>query len=313
VGILNIYGNGLSILKLTIAFNIIYICVVSYKPSMQKVLLLVFLCWTFTNSFGQKNPTKIYGTVPINNFSSMDATEVTINEWISFIINNNFNTALFPDSLSISNSTRVLFNDLKKGKDFEYIEIIDNSKFLRENYGSRGFRVTKKFKNLVDADTNYFSIYNPIVGISFAQAQKFCKWREAVVNKTKAVKIKITLPSIEIYKKVNLNKDSLCKAELNCDSCSGYQLNYSHKKCTLSAKHKEIITQGEGLLRVDSYWPSILGLYNIQGNAAEMTSIEGIAVGGSFRHFAADSYSDKTQSYSKEEDWLVFRCLVTLQ
>ena len=62
-----------------------------YKPSMQKVLLvLTFLWWTVSNLFGQKNPTKIYGTVPIDNVSSMDATEVTINEWIHFIINSNF-------------------------------------------------------------------------------------------------------------------------------------------------------------------------------------------------------------------------------
>lgn len=281
---------------------------------MQKVLLsLAFICWTLTNSFGQKNPTKIYGTVSIDNISSMDATEVTIKEWIFFIINNNFENDLFPNPSSVSNSTRQLFDDLKKQKDFEYIEITDNGSLLKENYGSKGFRVTKKFKSLTEADTNYFSINIPIVGISFAQAQKFCEWREAVVNKTKVVKVDIKLPSIEIYKKVNVNKDSLCKAELHCDSCSGYQLNYSHNKCTITAKHKDFVTQGQGLLRADCYWPSILGLYNIQGNVSEMTSTEGVSFGGSFRHFAIDSYSNKTQTYNIAEDWLGFRCLITLQ
>ncbi|MFN8306133.1 MAG: hypothetical protein U0T79_05130 [Ferruginibacter sp.] len=115
---------------------------------MQKVLLtLAFLCWTITNLFGQKNPTKLYGTVPIDNISSMDATEVTINEWFLFVINNNFNPDFFPNSSCISNSTKTLFDDLKKGKDFEYIEIINNSGLLKENYGSRGFKVTKKLKS----------------------------------------------------------------------------------------------------------------------------------------------------------------------
>jgi formylglycine-generating enzyme required for sulfatase activity len=285
-----------------------------YKPFMQKVLLIAsFLCSTLPNLFGQKNPTKIYGTVAIDNSSSMDATEVTITEWIYFIVNNNFNADFFPNSLSVSNSTRILFDDLKKGKDFEYIEITNNNGLLKENYGSKGFRLTKKFETTSETDTNYFSTNIPIVGISFTQAKAFCEWRETVINKTKMTKVRISLPSIEAYKKVNANKDSLCKPELNCDSCSGYQLNFSHNTCAFIIKKKELATQGKGLLRADSYWPSILGLYNIQGNAAEMTSTEGIAVGGSFRHFAIDSYSDKTQKYYKAEDWLGFRCLVTLQ
>lgn len=58
----------------------------SYKASMQKVLLtLAFFCRTLTNLFGQKKPTKIYGTVPIDSVSSMDATEATVNEWIHFL------------------------------------------------------------------------------------------------------------------------------------------------------------------------------------------------------------------------------------
>ena len=44
-----------------------------------------------------------------------------------------------------------------------------------------------------------------------------------------------------------------------------------------------------------------------------MTAPEGITVGGSFRHFAIDSYNNKTQTYGKAEEWLGFRCLITLQ
>jgi formylglycine-generating enzyme required for sulfatase activity len=282
---------------------------------MHKLLLATLFLLTLPELFGQKNPTEIYGTVPIDNTSSMDATEVTINEWIHFIINSNFNSDYFPNPASISNSTRLLFEDLKKQQNFEYIEIIGNSRVLKLNYGAIGFKITKKFRTLVEMDTNYFSINIPIVGISFMQAQKFCEWREAVVNKSKAVKIKVALPSIDVYKKVNINKDSLCKSELNCGVCKGYQINYLHPKCSPSTKKNKSLfeTQGQGLLRVDSYWPSVLGLYNIQGNAAEMTSKEGIAVGGSFRHFANQSYNDQTQAYQKAEDWLGFRCLITLQ
>jgi formylglycine-generating enzyme required for sulfatase activity len=283
---------------------------------MKKTLLILSILWLgHIEMYGQKNPTSIYGTVPIDNTSSMDATEVTINEWIQFVINNDFNKDYFPNSTIISNLSKLLFEDLKKQKDFEFIEVIKNFGLLRENYGSKGFKVTKKFKSIIEADTNYFSINNPIVGISFWQAQKFCEWREELVNRTKAIKIKVTLPSFEIYKKVNVNKDSLCKAELNCPNCQGYQINYLHQKCVpTSRKNKQLFAnQGQNLLRADVYWPSILGLYNIQGNASEMTSEEGVAVGGSFRNYAKESYSDQVQNYKKEEDWLGFRCIITLQ
>lgn len=282
---------------------------------MQKVILTIaFLYWTLSYLHGQKDPTqRIYMTVPIDDVTRMDITEVTIAQWVYFIINNNFNPDHFPDTSSISYSARTFFDDLKEGPNFQYIEVVNNKGLLKDNYGINGFRLTKKFKDIEDADTNYFSISIPIVGISFEQAKAFCKWRESTVNKSRDVKIRVTLPSIEIYKKVNPNKDSLCKAELNCDSCSNYQFNYLHSKCTLSAKHKDNVTQGQGLLRADSYWPTILGLYNIQGNASEMTFTEGVAVGGSFRHFASESNSDKAQTYKKPEDWLGFRCLITIQ
>ncbi len=278
-----------------------------YKPSMQKTLLtLAFLCWILTHSFGQKNPTKLYGTVPIDDVSSMDATEVTINEWFLFIINNNFNSDFFPTSSSISNSTRLLFDDLKKGKDFEYIEIINNPNLLKENYGSKGFRITRKFKELTEADTNYFSINIPVVGISYAQAKAFCEWRENVVNKYKPIKVKVSLPAIEVYEKIIENKDSI-----NAQNC--YLQNSLNCNCLVVKKTKDYKSQGKSLMRADAYWPSLLGLYCLQGNASEMTDIEGIAMGGSFRDYARQSFRDMKQKYTKPEDWLGFRCLITIK
>jgi len=274
---------------------------------MQKALLtLTLFCWTLTNSFGQKNPTKIYGTVSIDNNSSMDATEVTITEWIYFIINNDFNKNFFPDSSGVSNTTRLLFDDLKKQGDFDFIEIVNNTGTLKENYGTRGFKLTKKFNTIVDSDTNFFSINIPIVGISYTQAIAFCEWRETVVNKTKLVKVNITLPSIEVYEKVIENRDSINRK--NC-----YLQNSLNCNCPEVRKTKANLSQGKYLMRADNYWPSHLGLYCLQGNASEMTSVEGIAMGGSFRDFARQSYKDQKQRYTKPEDWLGFRCLVTLK
>ena len=66
-------------------------------------------------------------------------------------------------------------------------------------------------------------------------------------------------------------------------------------------------------MRVDSYWPNDLGFYNLQGNASEMTNTKGIAIGGSFRHYAIESLNTKKQEYNQPEDWLGFRYMITNQ
>jgi formylglycine-generating enzyme required for sulfatase activity len=279
----------------------------------QMVFFVSFMLVNQTELFAQKNPTEIHGTVSIDYNISMDATEVTIEEWVYFIINNDFNIEYFPNQSSISKNARIFFSDLQKQKDFEYIEVVENSKALRENYGQYGFKTTKKYKDLMESDTIYFSTDMPIVGISFKQAKKFCEWREGVINKSKTTKINVNLPTLKDYNKVNENKDSLCRSD--CPVCKGYQINYSHVKCIPTGNWNKLQfeTQGQGLMSAKSYWPSSIGLYNIQGNAAEMTSIEGVAAGGSFRHFAKQSFKNKTQQYTKEEDWLGFRCIISLK
>jgi hypothetical protein len=50
-------------------------------------------------------------------------------------------------------------------------------------------------------------------------------------------------------------------------------------------------------------------LYNLRGNAAEMTSEKGIAFGGSYLHRANCSYVNDFQKYESSEEWLGFRCV----
>jgi hypothetical protein len=134
----------------------------------------------------------------------------------------------------------------------------------------------------------------------------FCQWKENLINSSQATKITVSLPSVDIYKRVITNKDSL-----NSKNCAQY--NSINCNCISESKKDHNKFQGKSLLRADSYWPTELGLFNLQGNAAEMTNIEGIAMGGSFRHYAKESFSDKTQQYSTPEDWLGFRYIITLR
>lgn len=278
----------------------------------QLILITGLLCGICSGTLSQKNATTIPGTRAVDNVSSMDGTEITIAEWLHFIINNDFDSTLFPARETMSPAGKLLFDDLRKKSAFEYIKLFSRPA-RAEKWGKIGYMETPALRRMANTDTNTFSMYIPVVGISFEQAARFCAWREAVVNEGREVKLHISLPSLEWYQKVNMNKDSLCGPEAKCDSCSGYQLNYAHARCALVKVRKEAATQGRGLLRADYYWPSKEGLYNIQGNAAEMTATKGVAAGGSFRHYAMASYSNQTQTYSGPEDWLGFRCLITLK
>ena len=58
-----------------------------------------------------------------------------------------------------------------------------------------------------------------------------------------------------------------------------------------------------------AYWPNKLGIYNLIGNVAEMTSIKGIAKGGSWKHTEDEISVDKDFEYTESTSWLGFRCV----
>jgi len=65
------------------------------------------------------------------------------------------------------------------------------------------------------------------------------------------------------------------------------------------------------LAPVKSYWPSEYGIYNLSGNAAEMTNISGQAVGGSWRDLGYDVRLRSSKSYDESDVSVGFRVVVT--
>lgn len=255
---------------------------------------------------GQKKSLKIYGAVSINDSTYMKSTEVSVKDWIEFVVNNNFDTTLFPTKDGVSEIMLKIFEDLGNNQGLKYLHFVSKASIQYNYYRLLTITPTSVLKAAFKSDTTDISLNIPITGISFEQALKFCLWKEGVLNATKAVKIKLSLPPISVYKTVIPNTDSL-----NRKKCALF--NWALCNCLTVVNKKHNRAQGKCLLRIDSYWPSDLGLYNLQGNAAEMTSTRGIAMGGSFRHTARESYNDKSQEYKRPEDWLGFRYIVTVK
>jgi formylglycine-generating enzyme required for sulfatase activity len=63
---------------------------------------------------------------------------------------------------------------------------------------------------------------------------------------------------------------------------------------------------------VKSYWPGNFNLYNMNGNAAEMTQ-DGLICGGSWRHFGYDIRNDSYEKYNKSDINVGFRPLVKVR
>lgn len=59
--------------------------------------------------------------------------------------------------------------------------------------------------------------------------------------------------------------------------------------------------------------PNYLGLYNIIGNAAEMTTSKGVAKGGSFQSSMLNLKLESQQLYQGPQSWLGFRCVATVR
>ncbi len=268
--------------------------------------MLLFSGAIFTGAFAQQKLPWVKRTVKINDSTLMAYMEVSIQEWMGFIANNKFDPTLFPDSNCITASARIIFDDLRNGRDFKFLKVVNSSE-NHKVFGEKAVEPAGQFNRIANADTNYFSLRLPVTGITFEQAQRFCSWKESVLESGFHISLSVKLPSKEIYKQVIPNIDSLSK------NCKCYTLNSSTSKFKKPTKDKREKTQSIGLVITGSYLPTSLGLYNIQGNAAEMTSTEGVAMGGSYKQTARESYNDRQQNYSKPEGWLGFRYIVTLK
>jgi formylglycine-generating enzyme required for sulfatase activity len=172
----------------------------------------------------------------------------------------------------------------------------------------------------------------PVVGVSYEQAQDFCKWRTARVKEFIAIQVKnknknaIRLQNIEY--RLPTKKEWEYAA-----SCGDIELqnkndflapDYGYDKLTAENNLpkvwvKETLVLFGGLygndltIPVTTVTPNKFGLHNMIGNVAEMISEKGISKGGSFLHSLYESAISESIVYTKPEPWLGFRCVCVVK
>jgi len=168
-----------------------------------------------------------------------------------------------------------------------------------------------------------YSTY-PVVGISQKQAMDYCAWR------TQAVKIMLEANGIDGPVDLSYRLPSQTEwelmAEAGYDARSKRLIDKKIAEMRKRDKHARVAkvnmmmksrTQTDNHDNIDkvpapgkSYLPNKFGIYNINGNVAEMVREPGIAMGGSFTHYYEDIVpTNKPVKYDKPEKWLGFRCV----
>lgn len=98
------------------------------QKGMRLVLLLLLagcLCGEVSAQRNRLN--RVRGTRILNDSIALNATEVTMLDWMFFIVNNNYRADLFPDTNAIPYCARLIYADLRRKEDAQYLDIVDNS------------------------------------------------------------------------------------------------------------------------------------------------------------------------------------------
>jgi len=104
------------------------------KPLHEKILLILVIIASFkNNSFSQiKLLKKAYETESLNDSVLVARREVSIQDWMGFLVYNKFDSLLFPNNSDIPPTTKILFNTFRNYNS-KYFHPIDIDAYKNQN------------------------------------------------------------------------------------------------------------------------------------------------------------------------------------
>jgi hypothetical protein len=153
----------------------------------------------------------------------------------------------------------------------------------------------------------------PIVGITLFQAWCYCNVQNQHYEEELSPEelgtgpdVSFDLPDPELLDRLLSTRDS------TNGECALF--NYACEPCQHAPKGRDaFIRPGREVTPVYGYGPDWRGLYNLRGNAAEMTTEPGVAKGGSYAHPAKEALPGALQLYEAPQPWLGFRCIARVR
>ncbi len=281
---------------------------------LRKVTYLLLL--VSISSFGQeiKLPKRTGQNIIAIPGSSMmvDQYEVTLGDWFAFM-HSMYNSGVPAENIDMfAPKVEAVPEKLHNVLDV-YLSQYENEEFS-EDYQS-GSNSNEPFPIAIEGGLVELLEF-PVSGISFHQVEEYLLWRGELINRDKRVEktgytVHARLPAPMEWDKVasthgprDIENTTIYPDSMNTHGC--YLMNVQYRAPCESTQFL-IDRWGEGLFQAASYFPDISGLFDFFGNVAEMTNREGIAKGGSFRHWAREGWPGKKINYNGPTQWLGFR------
>jgi formylglycine-generating enzyme required for sulfatase activity len=169
----------------------------------------------------------------------------------------------------------------------------------------------------------------PVVNISYEAALLYCEWLSAKYSEMYgSTKFSFRLPTKEEFIRAGRGDNnyvqyawgsSLLRNSEGQVQCNFLQVGSESIHRDLQSGEYKIIPEYENvaygnndiLAPAKSYWANQFGIYNMNGNAAEMISQKGIAVGGSWKNTGYDVRLESQYTYSDPNPSTGFRIVMT--
>lgn len=154
----------------------------------------------------------------------------------------------------------------------------------------------------------------PVVNVSFEAAILYCKWFTEKINAKSKTKFNdFRLPTREEFVRASRgdkhNQEYAWQGNSVWNKDSSILCNHIHlTKSKVAGNLKE---STDIIAPAKSYWPNQFGIYNLNGNVAEMTSEKGVATGGSWKNIATDVMNESVMNYQNPNPTLGFRLVST--
>lgn len=155
----------------------------------------------------------------------------------------------------------------------------------------------------------------PVVCVNFEAAQKYCEWYTIQMNKKFEGKktLIFRLPYREEFLRA-------CRGDVYAQKFAWKENDVWNKDSSILCNHLHnpkskfagnISDNSDIIAPAKSYWPNQFGVFNLNGNVAEMTNKKGIATGGSWRNEAQDVTNESIMNYETANPMLGFRMVTT--
>jgi hypothetical protein len=291
---------------------------------MQEAYLLVqdkrgeFIPVTENKAYSLGADLRVPGAIKVNDRLMISETEVTIKDWLIFMSHARHSMELpfsqtMPDTLKMHPRTRTILQLFLKHVDER--DDIANQISLITKFNKISKEVNILYPQQLRDKSLAFYEALPVTGISYEQAQMYCRWLSELYDEnttfSERIKLNFRLPGKEEWEsfvRAGLNEamkhnnlfDSLSK-----DGC----FLYNYKFASTCKGYEAVIKKygSTGIMQVREFYPNTMGIYNLFGNVAEMVEERGIAKGGHYDLWARLCALDKDQIYSQPEPWLGFR------